>query len=162
MDNQDRTIINELQRGFPISERPYAEVAVRLGIAESDLLARLERLLDEGLLSRFGPMYHAERLGGALTLAALRVPAAEFDAVAALVNAPPEVAHNYAREHEFNMWFVLGTETPARIAKVIDEIESETGLKVYNMPKLEEFFVGLHFEVDAAVDERSSKQAVRQ
>jgi DNA-binding Lrp family transcriptional regulator len=126
------------------------------------LLARLERLLDDGLLSRFGPMYHAERLGGALTLAALRVPVADFDAVAAKVNAHPEVAHNYAREHEFNMWFVLGTETPERIAEVIAEIERETGLTVYNMPKLEEFFVGLHFELDTAVDEQGSRQAVSQ
>jgi hypothetical protein len=82
--------------------------------------------------------------------------------VAAKVNAHPEVAHNYAREHEFNMWFVLGTETPERIAAVIAEIERETGLQVYNMPKLEEFFVGLHFELDTAVDEQRSRQAVSQ
>jgi len=148
MDSLDRTIINELQGGLPICERPYAVAAARLGIDEAVLIERLQRLLDDGLLSRFGPMYHAERLGGALTLAALRVPVDDFDAVAAKVNAHPEVAHNYAREHAFNMWFVLGTETPERIAEVIAAIERETGLKVYNMPKLEEFFVGLHFELD--------------
>lgn len=162
LDAIDRDIINSLQRGFPIYEHPYAEAAARIGITEKLLLTRLERLLDDGLLSRFGPMYHAERLGGALTLAALRVPAADFDTVTAKVNAHPEVAHNYAREHEFNMWFVLGTETPERIAEVIAEIERETGLKVYNMPKLAEFFVGLHFEVDAAVDDQRSIQAVSQ
>ena len=156
MDSLDRTIINDLQGGLPICERPYAEAAARFGIGEAELIDRLQRLLDDGLLSRFGPMYHAERLGGALTLAALRVPAADFDAVTAKVNAHPEVAHNYAREHEFNMWFVLGTETPERIAEVIAEIERETGLKVYNMPKLEEFFVGLHFELDAVEDAQKS------
>jgi hypothetical protein len=66
--------------------------------------------------------------------------------VAEIVNGFPEVAHNYAREHEFNMWFVLATETPARINEVIGEIEKATGYTVYNMPKLEEFFVGLRFE----------------
>ena len=162
LDAIDRNVINSLQRGFPVCERPYAEVAAQIGITESALIARLERLLDDGLLSRFGPMYHAERLGGALTLVAIRVPAADFDVVAAKVNAHPEVAHNYAREHEFNMWFVLGTETPERIAAVIGEIECETGLKVYNMPKLEEFFVGLHFELDAAADEQRGMQAVTQ
>ena len=162
LDAIDRDIINSLQRGFPICERPYAEVAAQIGITESALLTRLERLLDDGLLSRFGPMYHAERLGGALTLAALRVPAVDFDRIAAMVNAHPEVAHNYAREHEFNMWFVLGTETPERIAAVIEAIECETGLKVYNMFKLEEFFVGLHFEMDAAAVEQQSMQAVSQ
>ena len=146
MDALDRRIVNELQGGFPLSERPYAEVAARLGTHEDELIRRIDRLLADGTLSRFGPMYHAERLGGALTLAALRVPEADFERVAAQVNAHPEVAHNYAREHVFNMWFVLATEMPGRIDEVIASIERETGLKVYNMPKLEEFYVGLRFE----------------
>jgi len=154
MDVIDRLIINELQGGFPVCERPYAEVADRLGIGEDDLIGRLQKLLDAGLLSRFGPMYHAERLGGALTLAALRVPAAEYESIAALVNAHPEVAHNYARDHDLNMWFVLATETPEGIAAVIAEIERETGLQVFNMPKREEFFVGLRFELSAEPDDR--------
>lgn len=147
MDALNRAIVNELQGGFPLSERPYAAVAERLGTSEDELLRRLDALLADGTLSRFGPMYHAERLGGALTLAAMQVPAADIDRVAALVNAHPEVAHNYAREHDLNMWFVLATETPERIGEVIADIERETGLKVYNMPKLEEFYVGLRFDV---------------
>jgi DNA-binding Lrp family transcriptional regulator len=146
MDALDRRIVNELQGGFPLSERPYADVAARLGTDEQELMRRIDALLANGTLSRFGPMYHAERLGGALTLAAMRVPPADFERVAMLVNAHPEVAHNYRREHDFNMWFVLATETPDRIGEVIRAIEAETGLKVYNMPKLEEFFVGLRFE----------------
>ncbi len=146
MDALDRRIVNELQGGFPVCEQPYAEAASRLGIGEAELIRRLEALLADGSLTRFGPMYHAERLGGALTLAAMKVAAGDFERVAALVNAHPEVAHNYEREHEFNMWFVLATETPAGIAAVIGEIERETGCCVYNLPKLEEFFVGLRFE----------------
>jgi DNA-binding Lrp family transcriptional regulator len=146
MDSIDRRIVNGLQGGFPVCERPYAEVAARLDLDEAALIRRLERLLADGVLSRFGPMYHAERLGGALTLAAMSVPEARFDAVAAMVNAHPEVAHNYARDHRLNMWFVLAAERPERIAEVIGAIESEAGLAVYDMPKREEFFVGLRFE----------------
>jgi DNA-binding Lrp family transcriptional regulator len=147
MDNLDRAIVNELQGGFPLCDRPYAVVAARLGTSETELMQRLDSMLNDGQLTRFGPMYHAERLGGGLTLAAMQVPAADFERVAAQVNAHPEVAHNYAREHAFNMWFVLATETPERIAEVLADIEHETGCKVYNMPKLEEFYVGLRFEV---------------
>jgi DNA-binding Lrp family transcriptional regulator len=109
-------------------------------------MRRLAALLDSGTLSRFGPMYHAERLGGGLTLAAMQVPPEDFERVAEIVNAFPEVAHNYAREHALNMWFVLATETPERIGQVIAAIERDTGYKVHNMPKQEEFFVGLRFE----------------
>lgn len=146
MDALDRAIINTLQGGFPIVEQPYAAVAAALGTSESDLISRLTRLLADGVLTRFGPMYHAERLGGALSLVAMSVPAAQFDRVADIVNAFPEVAHNYARDHMFNMWFVVATETPADKARVLAEIESQSGYPVYDMPKTEEFFVGLRFE----------------
>jgi hypothetical protein len=92
-------------------------------------------------------MYHAERLGGALTLAAMQVPVRDFERVTGIVNGFPEVAHNYAREHGFNMWFVLATEAPERIGEVISEIERISGYRVYNLPKLEEFYVGLRFTV---------------
>jgi len=147
MDDIDRSIINNLQGGFPVCEHPYAVVAEQLGIDEADLLQRLQQMLDKKQLSRFGPMYHAERLGGGLSLCAMRVPEADFERVTEQVNAFPEVAHNYARDHEFSMWFVLGTETPERVEEACREIEQVTGYQVYNMPKKQEFFVGLKFEV---------------
>ncbi len=146
MDAIDRRIVNTLQDGFPICERPYAAAAASLGLREEELRERLARLLAEGILTRFGPLYHAERLGGAVTLAALRVPPEDFERVAAIVNAFPEVAHNYARAHEFNMWFVVATETAERLAEVLREIEAATGREVYDFPKQEEFYIGLRFE----------------
>jgi len=146
MDDIDKTIINCLQQGFPICASPYRQVAEQLGITETDLLNRLQAMLADGVLSRFGPMYHAEQMGGALTLAALKVPGARFDEVAEIVNAFPEVAHNYARNHALNMWFVLATEKPEQVQNVIAEIEKKTGLIVYNMPKISEYYVGLQLE----------------
>jgi len=146
MDAVDRRIVNTLQVGFSVCERPYAEAAAGLGLTEAELIERLERLLEAGVLTRFGPMYDAERLGGGLTLAAMSVPDERFDAVAGVVNDFPEVAHNYAREHALNMWFVVATERPERVGAVIAEIEQATGLTVYDMPKIDEFFIGLRLE----------------
>ena len=141
LDPVDREIVNGLQGGFPVSEHPFADAAKKLGIGEDDLISRIGRLVEQGVLSRFGPMINAERLGGDVTLAAIAVPEDDFERVAELVNAHPEVAHNYARDHRLNMWFVLSVETPERIGRVIAEIEAETGLEVYPMPKLEEYFI---------------------
>ena len=143
MDRLDQRIINTLQGGFPVAERPYAQVAADLGLSEGDLIARLAALLASGVLSRFGPLYDAEKMGGGLTLAAMEVPAARFDAVAEIVNGFPEVAHNYAREHRINMWFVVATEDPGRVPAVLDEIAGATGLPVLDMPKQEEYFLRL-------------------
>lgn len=147
MDAIDRAIINNLQGGFPVSEQPFADAAMALSLSEDELIGRIGGLLSDGTLTRFGPMYHAERLGGGLSLAAIQVPADDFERVADIVNGFPEVAHNYARDHALNMWFVLATEEPERIDAVIGEIERLSGYRVYNMPKLDEYFVGLRFEV---------------
>jgi DNA-binding Lrp family transcriptional regulator len=144
MDDIDRAIINTLQIGFPIGDAPYQQVAETLNITATELLARLKSLLDNGTLTRFGPLYNAEQLGGALTLAAVKVPEERFDAITAIINAFPEVAHNYARNHELNMWFVLATETPEQQQQTINAITEQTGLSVYNLPKLKEYFVNLN------------------
>lgn len=146
MDATDRRIVNALQGGFPVCARPYAAAAAKLGLTEATMLDRLQRLLDAGVLSRFGPMYDAERLGGGLTLAAMAVPEDRFDAVAEIVNAYPEVAHNYARDHALNMWFVVATERPGRVAEVLAGIAQATALGVFDMPKIDEFFIGLRLE----------------
>ena len=143
MDQIDRDLINGLHGGLAICERPYLDAAQRLGLSEDELLARLSRLLADGVLTRVGPLYQIERMGGAFTLAALHAPAEQFEQVAQCVNALPQVAHNYARDHELNMWFVIATETPGEIDTVIAQIERETGCSVFNFPKSREYFVEL-------------------
>jgi DNA-binding Lrp family transcriptional regulator len=76
-------------------------------------------------------------------LAALHAPAARYEAIAQSVNALPQIAHNYARTHELNMWFVIATETPQEIDSVIRHIETATQCKVFNFPKEAEYFVEL-------------------
>ncbi|MFH1659239.1 MAG: AsnC family transcriptional regulator [Pseudomonadota bacterium] len=142
----DRKILAKLQGDFPICERPYAEAAEQIGISEEELLQRLQQLLADKVLTRFGPMFQIEEMGGAFVLAALAAPEERYDEVTALVNALPQVAHNYRREHALNMWFVLATETKGGIAEAIARIERDTGLAVYAFPKEREFFVEMKLE----------------
>ena len=118
LDALDRSILNELQDGLPLPPELF------------------------GAITRFGPCFDAEAMGGAFCLCAMAVPDARFDEVIALVNAHPEVAHKYARDHRRNMWFVLATETPEGIGRVADAIEADTGLAVLRLPKQKEFFIG--------------------
>ena len=147
LDDLDRRLIDVLQEGFPLVPEPYAQVAAQLGVGEAELLVRLQSLLDRRVLTRFGPLFQVERLGGAFVLAALAVPEERFEAVAAQVNAFPQVAHNYRREHALNMWFVLATETPEGIPQAIAAIEGATGLPVHAFPKEREYFVEMKLPV---------------
>ncbi|MEL7561039.1 Lrp/AsnC family transcriptional regulator [Stutzerimonas chloritidismutans] len=147
MDELDRRLINRLQHGLPLVRHPWQSLAEELGTEPQTLRERVQALLDDGTLTRFGPMFDIERLGGAFTLAALSVPEERFDQVAELLAAMPEVAHNYRREHAWNMWFVLGCATPQGIADALARIEAQTSLLVLNLPKEETYHVGLHFAV---------------
>jgi len=139
----ERNFINHYQGDFPLQERPFKSIATQLNCSEDKLIETVSSLKRQKLLTRFGPLYDATRLGGGLTLAALSVPEDRYEIVTELVNAYPEVAHNYRRDHELNMWFVLATETPQEIDRILHSIEQCTKLKVYNFPKQREFYIGL-------------------
>ena len=141
LDDIDRKLINAMQGDFPLVREPYRQVAETLGLDEDELLRRLDAMLERRVLTRFGPMFQIERAGGAFVLAAMRVADADFERVAAQVNAFAEVAHNYRREHALNMWFVLATATPQGIGEAIAAIEAATGLPVFAFPKEREYFV---------------------
>ena len=143
MDELDRRIINALQGGCPVCDEPFAAVAEPLGITADQLIGRLQVLIESGVLTRFGPLFQVEQMGGRFVLAALAVPESDFDRVAAQVNAFHEVAHNYRREHRLNMWFVLATVSPEQITEAAVRIEAATGLPVYLFPKEREYFVEL-------------------
>lgn len=147
MTDVDKLILNRLQYGLPLTPDPWQDVADEIGIDADTLRDRITHFLETGLLTRFGPMFDIERLGGAFTLAAMAVPQARFEDVAAYLDALPQVAHNYERMHHFNMWFVLGCESPEEIDVVLNDISQHTGLDVLNLPKEETYHVGLHFRV---------------
>lgn len=143
----DRQIINHLQGGFPVCEDPWAQVSKQMGLDEYILIERIRQMQESGFISRFGPLYDAHKMGGGLTLAAMQVRPEDFEQVTEIVNSHQEIAHNYEREHRLNMWFVIATEFPEQVDEVIHQIEKQTGYPVYNMPKQEEYFLGLKLEV---------------
>lgn len=144
IDLDDARLIDRLQCSVPLTERPFADLAAELQATESQLIDRLGRLLREGVLTRFGPLFQIERAGGQFILAALQVPEARYAEVTTQVNSLPEVAHNYRREHALNMWFVVAAETPAAAWAACDYVQALTGLPVHAFPKEREYFVGLY------------------
>jgi DNA-binding Lrp family transcriptional regulator len=143
----ERRLINRFQGGVDLAQRPFQQMARALDADESQVMETIRQLLDTGWLSRFGPLYNAERLGGSLVLAAMAVPETAYERVTEQVNALPEVAHNYRRDHWLNMWFVLATESNGTTEAKIHQIEQETGLRVLAFPKEQEFYLGLWFEI---------------
>jgi DNA-binding Lrp family transcriptional regulator len=143
-DALDHRLLDRFQRDFPLEPRPYAHVARELGCTEDEVLARLAVLQDEGAVSRVGAVIAPQRAGWS-TLAAMKVPPAHLDEVAALVSSYPEVNHNYEREHELNLWFVVAAPTRGRVGQVLSDIVYRTSLEVLDLPLDEAYRLDLGF-----------------
>lgn len=148
----EKRLLNDFQRDLPLSPRPFAVIATRLGVAEDDVITTLTALRDSGMVSRVGPVFRPGRLGASV-LAAMAVPRERLEAVAALVNSYPQVNHNYEREHVHNLWFVLAAENPQSLASLLDEIEQRTGLPVLRLPMLTDYHIDLGFTLKWEDDE---------
>ncbi|MES3518107.1 MAG: Lrp/AsnC family transcriptional regulator [Natronomonas sp.] len=159
LDRLDRAVINAFQGGFPVVTDPFEPAAERLrdagiDIDADELLDRIRRLDESGVLTRFGPLINAQEIGGAATLVAMHAPPDRFEEIAEAVNDHTEVAHNYEREHpHLNMWFVVSVADPDAVETVLEAIEAETGQPTYNLPKQQEFRVEAKFYVDGPLED---------
>lgn len=137
-------LLNDFQRDFPLTSRPYLAIAQTLGVTEGEVLSALKSLADEDFISRIGPVIPPNKIGKS-TLVAMAVPPERLREVAESVNRFPEVNHNYEREHRFNLWFVLIASDEAHLQAVIEDLEQRTGLKTMQLPLLDEFYIDLGF-----------------
>ncbi|MDI5891202.1 AsnC family transcriptional regulator [Halomonas rhizosphaerae] len=153
-DTLDRRLIDSYQRGLPVCTRPFHSVAERLGTSEAEVISRLERLQSLGVLSRVGPVFDHARAGASL-LAAVAVPEVERDAFAELINAAPGVNHNYAREHDFNLWFVMTAPDEPELEARLAALEARLGVPILRLPMLEGFHIDLSFPIPWAELERT-------
>lgn len=147
LDPLDIALLDELQTGLPLESRPFLVVGQKLGLSEDEVVSRLRALLEAGAINRIGPVLSATAMGGKRTLAAMSVPGERLQEVASYVNAFPAVSHNYEREHAYNLWFVISSADPAEVDAVLSAIRKRTGLPVMELPALEEYFLGVRFEL---------------
>lgn len=144
LDETDRRLLDDFQHDFPLTPRPYADLAERLGTSEADVMERLARLQQAGAVSRVGAVIRPHAVG-ASTLAAMAVPPEWLERVAELVSGYPEVNHNYQRDHRLNLWFVVTATARDEVQAVLADIERRTGLAVLDLPMLEDFHIDLGF-----------------
>ena len=148
MINLEQQLLNDYQRNFPLVSKPYSHIARELKTDTTTVLELLDELNDRGKVSRVGPVFKPNTLGVS-TLAAMNVPADQLEKVAALVNAFPEINHNYEREHDLNLWFVAVASDQNKLDAVIDEIRTSSGYEVMSLPLLKEYHIDLGFSMSA-------------
>ncbi|MGQ9695615.1 MAG: siroheme decarboxylase subunit alpha [Thermodesulfobacteriota bacterium] len=149
LDQKDRLILNEIQRNFPITHRPYLVLARKLKLKEKEIFARVKRMHAAGIIRRIGASFNARATGFTSTLCAAKVPAKKLDKFVAVVNSYPGVTHNYERAGAYNIWFTLIAPTTQKIEKIINEISARTGVKkILNLPASKIIKIAVDFNFD--------------
>ena len=147
LDTVDKQLIDHYQRNLPVCERPYLEMARSLGISEDEVISRLAVLQQQQVLSRVGPVFEHSQAGASL-LAAVAAPVEQIDLVAARINSAPGVNHNYAREHLYNLWFVMTAPDEDTLDERLDELEHQLKLPILRLPMVEGYHIDLGFDID--------------
>ena len=142
----EKRVLNEYQHNMPLTEQPYLQMAEQLGVEEQTLLDTLSRLKALGAISRIGAVFKPNSIGVS-TLAAMSVPEKDLAWVAEKINGYQQVNHNYERDHNFNMWFVLNASDPYELADVLKNIEQQTGYAVMSLPMLKDYHIDLGFDL---------------
>jgi DNA-binding Lrp family transcriptional regulator len=149
LDRQDRLILNQIQRNFPLTHRPFLALARRMGMKEKEILGRVQRLKDLGIIRRIGASFSAGAVGFTSTLCAARVPAEKIKEFVAVVNSYPGVTHNYEREGEYNLWFTLIAPSRRKIREILREISRKTGIRgILDLPATKTFKIAVDFNFD--------------
>ena len=145
----EKHVLNDFQHDLPLSTTPFADMAQQLGVSEDEILSTVSKLQDDGVISRVGPVFTPNRIGVS-TLAAMSIPPQELECVARIISAFPEVNHNYERDHEFNLWFVVTACSEEHLDIVLHEIEQHAEYPLMSLPMLEDYFIDLGFKLQWA------------
>ncbi len=148
MDETDKKILNIIQTDFPVEAEPFKVLGEKIGISEDEVLKRVKKLKDSGIIRRIGAIFDIGKLGFASTLCAARVPEEKINKFVKVVNSYPGVTHNYRRKHEYNIWFTFIAPTEGEIEKSLKEISDKTGIAdILNLPARRKFKIDASFEL---------------
>jgi len=142
----EQHLLNDFQRDMSLSATPYADMAKQLNVSEDEVLSTVKSLQERGVISRVGPVFRPNRIGVS-TLAAMSVPKQALECVARIISAFPEVNHNYEREHEYNLWFVVTASSEEHLNIVLHEIEQHAEYPLMSLPMLDDYFIDLGFKL---------------
>jgi DNA-binding Lrp family transcriptional regulator len=148
LEEEDRAILNRIQSDFPLTVRPFRSVAEGLGLTEKEVLQRVAKLKQRGIIRRIGGNFVPGKLSYVSTLCAARVPSDRIDAFAEVVNRYEGVTHNYQREGEYNVWFTFIAPSMEDIESHLQSISEETGVeRILNLPATDVFKIKAHFDL---------------
>jgi DNA-binding Lrp family transcriptional regulator len=147
----DKRLLNLMQGQFPITERPYAEVAAAASMTEREAINRVQELIDERIIRQVTPIFDTRALGYSSMLVAAKVDPENPWRAAGVINEHPGVSHNYLRNHEFNIWFTIATapDSALGLEGTLEVLGREAGAEsIRQLPTLKLFKIRMDLEME--------------
>jgi len=142
-----KQLLNDYQQDFPLTPRPFLSIAENLGVTEELVISAFALLKEQKFINRIGPIIQPNNIGVS-SLVAMIIPSDQLESCAEIINQYSEVNHNYERDHQFNLWFVVIANEQGHLTKILSSIEEKTGFKTFKFPLLEDYFINLGFQLD--------------
>lgn len=144
----DRRLLNLLQDRFPLVSEPFAVLAAQLGAQPEEIVERIRRLKSDGTIRNIGGIFESAALGYWSTLVAMHIPEGRRDEAAAIISRHSGVSHNYGREHYFNLWFTLTTDSQAGLRRAVRDLAGQAGAEeTIDLPALRVFKINAYFDM---------------
>jgi len=131
-------IVRELQAGLPLVERPYLEIAGRVGLSEEELINAVKDMIKRGIIRRFGAALKHQDLGfTANAMVVWDVPDDRAPEVGRIMAGYEQVSHCYQRPRRpdwpYTIFTVLHGQTRADCEKTAALLAAETGIENYRL-----------------------------
>ncbi|HEY3324916.1 MAG TPA: Lrp/AsnC family transcriptional regulator [Planctomycetota bacterium] len=150
IDEKSRLLLNVLQDEIPLVDQPFAALGAKIGLSEADVLARLKELKASGVVRQISAIFDTRSLGYHSSLVACKSPPGKTDEVAAIISAHPGVSHNYARRHEFDIWFTIAVPPASNLEAHTEKLRELSGaLSMRLLPTLRLFKIGMKLDMTA-------------
>jgi siroheme decarboxylase len=146
LDSVDRALLNHAQSNFPVQSHPYRVLGERLGISEAEVLQRIAKLRQDGIIRRIGASINSRGLGFVSTLVCAKAPVESLEDFVTIINSYPGVTHNYLRKHDYNVWFTLIAESEAVKQQIIRDMSEKTGVELFEFPAKKIFKIRVDFK----------------
>lgn len=149
LDPIDKKLVTVMQFDFPVVSRPWQALGETVGTDEADVMQRIGRLRDLGVVRQISPIFDTRKLGYKSSLVAVRVDAERLEEVAAIVNSHPGVSHNYRRDHHFNMWFTIAVPPEQDLETELKRLTERAGIETVRMlPTLKMYKIAVKLNME--------------
>jgi DNA-binding Lrp family transcriptional regulator len=148
IDEKSQLLLNLMQDEVPLVDRPYKALGEKLGLSEADIVERVRTLKQDKILRQVSTIFDTRSLGYQSSLVACKAPEGKADAVAEALNQHPGVSHNYARKHDFNIWFTIAVPGNSSLQAHMDVLQELSGAEsIRLMPTLRLFKIGMKIDM---------------